>query len=62
MIFLIASTYNKNGFQGADGTAQMIKNDGIDIVVINYASSNGVLTNELEVIASGVMFERLMYA
>uniref|UniRef100_A0AC35GFB9 VWFA domain-containing protein n=1 Tax=Panagrolaimus sp. PS1159 TaxID=55785 RepID=A0AC35GFB9_9BILA len=52
LIILFAAAYDKAGFNGADKTANAIKNNGINIVVINFASSDGVLTNALEKISS----------
>uniref|UniRef100_A0A914XSN2 VWFA domain-containing protein n=1 Tax=Panagrolaimus superbus TaxID=310955 RepID=A0A914XSN2_9BILA len=52
LIILIAAAYDKVGFQGADKTAHVIKNNGIHVIVINFATSDGVLTFALENIAS----------
>uniref|UniRef100_A0A914PSS5 VWFA domain-containing protein n=1 Tax=Panagrolaimus davidi TaxID=227884 RepID=A0A914PSS5_9BILA len=52
LIILIAASYDKTGFNGADKTANAIKNNGIHILVINFASSDGVLTNALQKISS----------
>uniref|UniRef100_A0A914P9P3 VWFA domain-containing protein n=1 Tax=Panagrolaimus davidi TaxID=227884 RepID=A0A914P9P3_9BILA len=48
LIVLVAATYNPIGFQGADVTANSIKENGICIVVINYKSSQGVLATALQ--------------
>jgi hypothetical protein len=48
LIALIAAAYNSEGFQGADLTASIIKQNGICIVVINFESSQGVLSTALQ--------------
>jgi hypothetical protein len=48
LIVLIAAAYNSEGFQGADLTASIIKQNGICIVVINFESSQGVLSTALQ--------------
>jgi hypothetical protein len=52
LIVLIAAAYNSSGFQEADHTANEIRHAGIDIVVINFKTSDGVLSNALKNIAS----------
>uniref|UniRef100_A0AC34FXF5 C-type lectin domain-containing protein n=1 Tax=Panagrolaimus sp. ES5 TaxID=591445 RepID=A0AC34FXF5_9BILA len=52
VIVLIAAAYNEYGFQDAYQTANVIKDNGIAIIVINYVSTNGVLTTSLQNISS----------
>uniref|UniRef100_A0AC34FYW3 Uncharacterized protein n=1 Tax=Panagrolaimus sp. ES5 TaxID=591445 RepID=A0AC34FYW3_9BILA len=51
-IILIAAAYNDVGFQGADQTSKQIKDDGISILTISFAASDGVLTQQLQNISS----------
>uniref|UniRef100_A0AC34G0Q2 VWFA domain-containing protein n=1 Tax=Panagrolaimus sp. ES5 TaxID=591445 RepID=A0AC34G0Q2_9BILA len=48
LIVLIAAAYSPAGFQNTGPTADVIKENGICIVVINFASSEGALSTSLQ--------------
>uniref|UniRef100_A0A914YDM4 Uncharacterized protein n=1 Tax=Panagrolaimus superbus TaxID=310955 RepID=A0A914YDM4_9BILA len=52
VIVLAAAAYNEAGFKDVNATATSIKEDGIKIVVLNYAENDIVLTNALKGLAS----------
>jgi hypothetical protein len=50
-IVLAAATYNAQGVQNINGTVAQILGNGIDLVVINYATVEGILTKTLKSLA-----------
>uniref|UniRef100_A0A914YRU3 Uncharacterized protein n=1 Tax=Panagrolaimus superbus TaxID=310955 RepID=A0A914YRU3_9BILA len=51
-IILIAAAYDDVGFQGAYQTSKTIQDDGISILTISFAASDGILTQQLQNISS----------
>ena len=52
VIFLVAAAYNEKGFEGADRTAQTLKDDGYTIMTINYKTITGVYVPGLDSLAT----------
>jgi hypothetical protein len=52
VIVLAAATYDPDGVQNINNTVAQIKQDGIELVIINYAAVDGILTQTLQSLAS----------
>jgi hypothetical protein len=52
IILLTAAAYQEKGFAGALHTSKIIKDNGITIFTINFGASDGVLNENLELLAS----------